>query len=66
MSVRRVNLPVPTQEYNIRDQSQVRRVMEIEIQATNNDIARNELKKTKEGTLALRRFQFMLMGAPNG
>lgn len=56
-------IPVPTTEYSLQDQIISRRTTEQLIQEAFNDSEDDRLKKGKESSLALRRFQFLLMGA---
>lgn len=58
-----VNLPIATRDYDLSNEQTMRRTVEQAYSELRNDVASNELQKSKPSTLALRRFQFMLMGA---
>jgi hypothetical protein len=58
-----VNLPIATPEYSSWDEQASRRTTEQYIESLRSDIEDNELKKSSPGSLALRRYQFLLMGA---
>lgn len=59
-------IPVPTSNYDLHDQIVSRRTTEQLLQEAFNDSEDDRLKRNKESSLAIRRFQFLLMGAGNG
>ena len=56
-------LPTAPVEYNIQDQIVTRRTIEQVLQDVYSDTENTRLKKSKDSSLAMRRFQFLLMGA---
>ena len=60
---RRVVLPVATAEYNPNNEQVSRPTVTQTLEEMQSDIAANTKKTSKESSLALRRFQFLLMGA---
>ena len=60
---RRVVLPVATPEYNSNNEQVSRATVTQTLEEMQSDIASNTKKPSKESSLALRRFQFLLMGA---
>lgn len=56
-------IPTPQPQYDLQDQIISRRTTEQLIQEAFVDIENNQDKKSKTSSLALRRFQFLLMGA---
>ena len=56
-------LPVPTPEYAPREEAINRRTIEIAMDQIENDVVLAKTQGDKEGSLAMRRFQFLLMGA---
>ena len=56
-------IPLASQEYDMINEQNMRNAVEQEIQDLSTEVVRNENKKTKDGTLALRRFQFLTMGS---
>ena len=62
-SRRNVPLPVPRQEYNYENEAVFRRTLEFTFQAVENDVQLAKTQGDKDGSLAMRRFQFLLMGA---
>jgi len=56
------NLPVASQEYVYQNEQTMRRTTEQYLQDLRTDVVTNQDKKGKQGSLALRRFQFLLMG----
>jgi len=56
-------LPVPTQEYDQQNEALTRRNLELALQTISNDIDLAKTQGDKPGSLAMRRFQFLLMGA---
>jgi hypothetical protein len=63
---RYIALPVATPEYDRENEQVTRRSLEQSLQDANANIAGNRDKTNKLSSLALRRFQFLLMGAGNG
>lgn len=61
-----LSLPVPDAQYNAFNESVTRRALEIEIQNLRSEITRAKIQSDSVGSLAMRKFQFLLMGAPNG
>lgn len=60
---RRAVLPNPTPEYDPQEESQFRADVEDALDDSTDNLSSVEEVKTKAGSLALRRFQFLLMGA---
>ena len=60
---RRVVLPVATPEYNSDNEEVSRATVTQTLEEMQSDIAANTKKTSKESSRALRRFQFLLMGA---
>ena len=58
-----ITLPVATLEYNQFDEQTMRRSAEQYMSDLRDDVASNQTKSGKDSSLALRRFQFLLMGA---
>lgn len=56
-------LPIAAEEYDTDDEQNLRSILEHEIEDIRNEMDRIESVVTKEATLALRRHQFLLMGA---
>jgi len=56
-------LPVPTPEYDPRAEGINRRTIELAMDQIENDVVLAKTQGDKEGSLAMRRFQFLLMGA---
>ena len=56
-------LPVPTPVYDARAEAINRRTIEIAMDQIENDVVLAKTQGDKEGSLAMRRFQFLLMGA---
>jgi len=62
-SRRSVPLPVPTTEYVQENEALTRRTIEFAFQTLENDVELAKTQGDKTGSLAMRRFQFLLMGA---
>ena len=62
-SRRTVPLPVPTEEYVRENEATTRRTIEFAFQTLENDVDLAKTQGDKTGSLAVRRFQFLLMGA---
>ena len=56
-------LPIPTPEYDQQEQGLSRRTLELAMDQIENDVVLAKTQGDKEGSLAMRRFQFLLMGA---
>lgn len=63
---RYIALPVAQAEYDRENEQITRRSIEQSLQDANASIEGNRDKTNKLSSLALRRFQFLLMGAGNG
>jgi len=63
MSSRNIPLPLPAQEYNQQLEGEFRRQLEIALLRINDTIDSNNVQSNKASSLALRRHQFLLMGA---
>jgi len=62
-SRRSVPLPVPAAEYTQENEALTRRTIEFAFQTLENDVELAKTQGDKTGALAMRRFQFLLMGA---
>lgn len=58
-------IPLATREYEQYNEQTTRNSIEQELQDLSNQVNLNETKKNKDGSLALRRYQFMFMGSGN-
>ena len=58
-----VTLPVAAEQYDGNDEQVMRRTVEQGFQDLRSDVVDNRSKTDKDSSLALRRFQFLLMGA---
>jgi hypothetical protein len=58
-----VPLPVAAKEYDFRNEATTRVQIEQSLQEVKNDIVLAKTQGDKDGSLAIRRFQFLLMGA---
>jgi len=58
-----VPLPVAAKEYNFINEATTRVQIEQLLQEVKNDIVLAKTQGDKDGSLAIRRFQFLLMGA---
>lgn len=56
-------LPVASPEYNQLNERVTRRTLELALSNADNEIEVAKRQSDKTGSLALRRFQFLLMGA---
>jgi len=64
MATRRtIPLPTTPQEYNQENEAITRRTIEFAFQTLENDTELAKTQGDKTGSLAMRRFQFLLMGA---
>jgi hypothetical protein len=59
-------LPVAPLEYLARDEQITRRTIENSFEDLEAKVDANRNKTSKQSSLAIRRFQFLLMGASNG
>jgi len=60
---RMVVLPIATEEYSRSNEQVSRATVTQALQDMQSDVAGNTNKTNKDSSLALRRFQFLLMGA---
>tara|TARA_A100001515_G_scaffold95729_1_gene76805 strand:+ start:2160 stop:2354 length:195 start_codon:yes stop_codon:yes gene_type:complete len=63
MATRQNPLPVPTPEYDVNNEATTRRTIEQALDQIENDVNLAKTQGDKPGSLAMRRFQFLLMGA---
>lgn len=56
------SLPISPGEYEVNNEQTMRRTVEQYVSNLRDDVKTNEDKKSKPGSLAIRRFQFLLMG----
>ena len=61
-SQRQEPLPIPAQEYDAENERLNRRTIELAFQVMENDVQLAKTQGDKDGSLAMRRFQFLLMG----
>ena len=59
-------LPVADSEYSQQNEQVARRSIEQSLQDISTTVEGNTNKTNRDSSLALRRFQFLLMGASNG
>ena len=59
-------LPVETPSYDPSNEQSTRRTIEQSFQDLDSKVEANTSKTSKPSSLALRRFQFLLMGASGG
>lgn len=64
--MRYTTLPVAQQGYDRENEQVTRRTIEQALQDVSSIVEGNRDKTNKLSSLALRRFQFLLMGATNG
>ena len=62
-SKRNTPLPIPREEYSYENEAIFRRRIEFTFQTVENDVQLAKTQGDKDGSLAMRRFQFLLMGA---
>jgi len=62
-SRRNTPMPLARQEYEYENEAIFRRTLEFTFQTVENDIQLAKTQGDKDGSLAMRRFQFLLMGA---
>ena len=63
MATRQNPLPVPTPGYDVNNEATTRRTIEQALDQIENDVNLAKTQGDKPGSLAMRRFQFLLMGA---
>lgn len=63
MSVLEQPLPIPEAEYRQENEAYTRRTLELALNRVENDINVAKTQGDKQSSLALRRYQFLLMGA---
>jgi hypothetical protein len=61
-----LTLPIAQPGYDAYNESLTRRTLELEMQEMRSEILRAKTQADSPGSLAMRRFQFLLMGAKNG
>ena len=62
-SQRQEPLPIPAQEYDAENERLNRRTIELAFQVMENDVQLAKTQGDKDGSEAMRRVQFLLMGA---
>ena len=62
-SLRTNPLPLPSEEYDSENEQTMRRTVEFALQNIENDVLVAKTQSDKPSSLAMRRFQFLLMGA---
>ena len=60
---RNTPMPLPRQEYDYENEAVFRRTIEFTFQTVENDVQLAKTQGDKDGSLAMRRVQFLLMGA---
>ena len=63
MATRQNPLPGPAPEYDVANEAITRRTLEQALDLIENDVELAKTQGDKSGSLAMRRFQFLLMGA---
>jgi hypothetical protein len=63
--IKNVTLPIPSDEYDLTNESTTRRTIEQAIQSMNNKMDRLQRMQESITSKSLRRHQFLLMGAKN-
>ena len=58
-----IPLPLTTLEYEQQNEATTRLTIEQSLQEIENDVSLAKTQGDKDGSLAMRRFQFLLMGA---
>lgn len=61
-----LSLPLAQHEHDYRNEQTMRRTVEQGYQDLRNDVVLIDMKRSASESLALRRFQFLLMGASSG
>lgn len=60
-----LTLPIAAPAYDKFNEALTRRTLELEIQELRSEILRAKLQSDSPSSLAIRKFQFLLMGAKN-
>ena len=60
---RNTPMPLPRQEYDYENEAVFRRTLEFTFQTVENDVQLAKTQGDKDGSLAMRRIQFLVMGA---
>jgi len=63
--IKNVTLPIPSDEYDLTNESTTRRTIEQAIQSMNSKMDRLQRMQESITSKSLRRHQFLLMGAKN-
>lgn len=63
MAARNIPLPIAPQQYVEQLEAEFRRQLEIQLLRMGDSIESNSIQTNKQASLALRRHQFLLMGA---
>jgi hypothetical protein len=63
MSILEQPLPVPDPQYRQENEAYTRRALELALNRVENDINIAKTQGDKQGSLSMRRHQFLLMGA---
>ena len=63
MAIRKTPLPIPLNQYDVPNESLTRKVIKDAFNQHEVEITAAKTQGDKEGSLAMRRFQFLLMGA---
>lgn len=58
-----ITLPVASEQYGFDNEQLMRRSAEQAFQDLRSDVVENRHKSNRDSSLAIRRFQFLLMGA---
>ena len=62
-SVKTIPLSSPSEEYDRENEQTMRRTVELALQSIESDMLAAKTQSDKQSSLAMRRFQFLLMGA---
>ena len=62
-SFRSIPLSLPSEEYDRENEQTMRRTIELALQDIESDVLIAKTQSDKPSSLAMRRFQFLLMGA---
>ena len=63
MAIKKTPLPIPQAQYDMLNESITRKTIEDALNQHQVEITAAKTQGDKEGSLAMRRFQFLLMGA---
>jgi hypothetical protein len=66
VGIRNISLPLPSPEYDSNDEAVTRRILEQTIEDLNIKITRVQLLQDTMTSKAMKRHQFLLMGAKHG